>query len=50
MGCQFGFTGAFRRGIRASAGVRSAFRKLQGRQANTQFSHVLVPPRDRGWT
>src|SRR5687768_12750899 len=49
-GCHFGRCGTFCIFIRASPGVRSAFRLLHGTQASTQFSHELVPPRERGST
>ena len=49
-GRHVGRIGAFFSGMCASVGVRSAFRLLHSRQASTQFSHVLVPPRDRGNT
>lgn len=49
-GRQTGRTGAFRSGMCASSGVRSAFRLLHSRQARTQFSQVLAPPRERGST
>src|SRR5688500_9693485 len=49
-GCHFGRWGLLWSFIRASGGVRSAFRLLHGTQASTQFSQELVPPRDRGRT
>jgi hypothetical protein len=45
-----GLTGAFRRGIRDCWGVRSALRLLQETHASTQFSHVGMPPCERGTT
>ena len=49
-GLQVGRTGDRGNNMEASRGVRFAFFWLQSRQANTQFSQVLVPPRDRGCT
>src|SRR6267142_5813802 len=47
-GCHLGREG-FAWSLRwASLGVRSAFFLLHSMQASTQFSQVLVPPRDRG--
>src|SRR5579863_243523 len=36
--------------IPASSGVLQSFRRLHGRHAVTQLSHVVPPPRAWGWT
>ena len=50
IGFHVGRTGVLASGIRASVGVLLALRLLQSTHANTQLSHVEVPPRERGCT
>src|SRR5450631_190187 len=49
-GCQRGFFGCWISLIPASWGVRFPLRTLHARHAQTTFSHVDAPPRERGMT
>src|SRR2546426_11878227 len=49
-GRHFGRLGLRMRCMPDSVGVRLALRVLQAMQAQTMFSHVVVPPRSRGMT
>ncbi len=49
-GLLLGFTGLLSNFMPACTGVRPPLRELHGKQQQTMFSHVVLPPRERGMT